>query len=136
MQDPSEGPMPRPGTGCSSRCCYTESFQAISGRNLKRHGGEQIGISKRMSRTKTKHLIVNTSTVTAVVEKNNGDADLQPHGTAGALFAHHEARVELVTSTLRMSYYLGNESPREGLYGGTRLRPDAFILSVLRFSFR
>ena len=38
-----------------------------------------------------------------------------------------------MTSTLHMSYYLGNESPREMIYGGSRLRPDMFSLSVLRF---
>lgn len=60
------------------------------------------------------------------MEKNNEDANFQPQGIAGILFANYRSSVKLVTSTLRLSYHPGKETPREGINGVSRLRLDDF----------
>ena len=66
------------------------------------------------------------------MEKNNDDANFQPQGSARILFVNYRSRVELMTLTLRLSYYPGNEAPREGINGVSRLRPDMMSLTILR----
>ena len=74
------------------------------------------------------------STAAAAMEKNNEDANFQPQGVAGTLFANYRSRVELETSTLRLSYHPGKETPRERTNGVSRRRLDYFFYPSSGFS--